>query len=298
MRLTDETGHRALAYVDAVSRQGYLMTVDEFKAYVKVPGRGTSSPLVKAMMATVRQSLAGLQTTVEDVAEWLERVGWLVVDDGHVRITRLGRAVLAATEEAESVADVPVDIILDPDDELSYARVIGVIMEAGSAALVDPYFRADHLFAIKQRTRVTRILIDVERLKASAVAELQQGLEDMKFDRALEVRSSPVFHDRFVIPDQGGVRLLGTSLSGVGKRFAVTTMLAAGAESEAIRRAFENAWDGAEVVGISARELRGEDEATASEAATAVAQLEGRDEATVTKSASVTRRENGGTTDP
>lgn len=210
-----------------------------------------------------------------------------------MRITRLGRAVLAATEEAESVADVPVDIILDPDDELSYARVIGVIMDAGSAALVDPYFRADHLFGIKQRTRIGRILIDAGRLKPAAVAELQQGLEDMKFDRPLEVRSSPMFHDRFVIPDHGGVRLLGTSLSGVGKRFSVTTMLAEGAESEAIRSAFEKAWSTAEPIGAASRDLQGADEATGSEAGAATAELQGADAGTASESATVTAPGNG-----
>jgi hypothetical protein len=50
------------------------------------------------------------------------------------------------------------------------------------------------------------------------------------------------FHDRFVIPDSGPVRQIGTSLNGVSKRLSVMVTMEDDAAAAAIKAAFEASW--------------------------------------------------------
>jgi hypothetical protein len=202
------------------------------------------------------------RTPGETVIEWLERLRWLHTDDQRVSITRLGRAVLAALEDAEQVREIPVEIVLDPGDELAYARIIGAVADAGPCALVDPYFSIENLLDVIQRTEVERVLIKPDGGRVSA---LSQAVSDLRIPRQFEIRSSDEFHDRFVIPNHGPVRFVGTSLRGVGRRLAVTGLLNDGPASHAIRHSFEEVWNRASVTAAASPPVEGSEVSAASD---------------------------------
>lgn len=70
---------------------------------------------------------------------WLSRLMWLTVEEGRVRVTSLGRAVLGSLEQASFEEEFPVAVVLDEGDPLATPRVIGQIAEVGPCALIDPY---------------------------------------------------------------------------------------------------------------------------------------------------------------
>src|SRR5207247_1889761 len=78
-------------------------------------------------------------------------------------------------------------------------------------------------------------------------AELSTHLESITIDRPFEIRASDRIHDRFVIPESGPVRLIGTSLNGVGNKLSVSLLLLDVASS-AIRAEYRDAWESARVV--------------------------------------------------
>ena len=255
MELADYSGHRALLYVATVTRHGHRLTTAEFEAYVNVPLRMRQLP----PGAGVRGALTALLSArpMETILEWLTRIGWLASVGNLVTITPLGSAVLAGLEEAGQQRDeTPTEILLAPDDELSYARVIGLIAQMGRAALVDPFFSIDSLLHIVQRTQVDRILIKPGDARTAA---LGTAVATLRVERPLEVRASDTFHDRFVIPGEGPVRFIGTSLNGVGKRLAVTGQVSTEVASAGIRQAFEEAWANATVVASAAPEVEPEE---------------------------------------
>jgi hypothetical protein len=251
VELTDAIGHRALAYVDSVERHGHRLTVEEFDAYVLVPGRMLPQGAVEAAARQIRRAVLAAYLTAaprETVLGWLERLRWLREDGGHVLITPLGRAVLAALEEAGREDELPTELVLSPSDELSYARLIGSIAAVGKCALVDGYFTVNSLLDVVQRTDVQRILVRPDHQKTGRNAALAQGVAGLRIDRPFEIRIGDQIHDRFVIPASGPVRFIGTSLSGVGRRVALTGQIGDEATSNALRDVFEEAWSNSEVL--------------------------------------------------
>lgn len=271
MEVTNETGHRALLYVAAVQRHGVLLTVDGLEAYVAKPTRrrptirrrrgvpkaGLSALMMhQQMRRSVQAILENVYTTLpegkgtggESVTDWLVRLGWLSVEDDHVRITAPGRAVLNHLEEARIDLDVPMAVVLDPQDELALARVIGELSTLGRCALVDPYFSIEHLLTILQSTEIDRVLIGTGDHKK--LTELAVGLSSVSSPRRFDLRKSNAIHDRLALPEDGAVRVIGTSLTGVGNRLSMMVTLDEGsAAGEAVRARFEEVWRNAEVVG-------------------------------------------------
>ena len=276
MDLTNDTGHLGLAYVAAVRRQGGAVTVMEFEAYMARPGprpavperrERQTSPGVAAFLEQIsgpgglastflRSILAGVETPevvvaearpAETVNEWLTRLGWLRIVDGRILITQLGEAVLAHLEQTDVEVEIPVALTLRRDDELARARVFAKIAELGPAALVDPYFSMEGLLQVVQSTRVDRVLTSGK--SASKVAGLEVALAGLSDERTVEVRKSDAFHDRLVLSDQGPVWMLGTSLTGVGKHLSIMVEIGDGASRGALRSAFDEAWQAAELVG-------------------------------------------------
>ena len=251
MNLTDEVGHRALAYVGAVSRQGYAMTTEEFNAFMALPVREREPSTAMARLAELSRAVVAQMSVLasppkESILEWLARLHWLREADGRVHITPLGRAVLAHLDEAGLEEELPAELVLDPADELSYARLIGAIAEAGECLLVDGFFELGNFLDVVQRTRVTRVLVRPVG-KSGRLEALQQAVEGYRFDRPFEIRSSDDIHDRFIVPEQGPMRLIGTSLNGVGRRLAVTARVSDQTDM-AIRAAVEKAWTRATLV--------------------------------------------------
>jgi hypothetical protein len=142
---------------------------------------------------------------------------------------------------------VPFDVVLDKDDELASGRVIEVISGLGPCAVVDPYFSIDSLLQIVQSTEVDRLLTGTSDPRK--LAGLDATIPRIATERAFEVRKSDAFHDRFVIPEVGPIRMLGTSFTGLGKRLSVIVQIKDGAAARSIRASFEEAWGQAEQVG-------------------------------------------------
>jgi hypothetical protein len=169
VRVADESAHRGLAYVAAVTRHGYRLSSQEFGAYMASPARKVGfdpAAMVRAMMGPRESTLA-----------WMKRVGWVQVDRGAVTLTPLGGAVLRSLDEEDVEPGVAVSIATS-DDALAYPGVIGLIAERGAALLVDPYFRLESFPHVLHYTGVTRLLIrpnaDCEAL-AVAVESLPEG---------------------------------------------------------------------------------------------------------------------------
>lgn len=286
LELTDETAHRALAYVAAVQRQGYVMTVEELEVYIARPGQRPGTPgtpgdperrvvttqfdralanwLQSAFQPAIRglsESIArGLQTEervipgtpgipgepAESVGEWLSRLRWLQVDDGRVRTTQLGEALLAHLEQASLEEEIPVGVVLDQGDELAEARVVQQIAEIGPCAVVDRFFSMDSLLPVLYSTQVEAVLMGSDA--GGKLAGVETALRRLTVERPFEVRKSDVFHDRFVIPPHGPVWALGTSLTGLSRRLSIMVRIDDETMSSAIRRTFGEVWEAAEVV--------------------------------------------------
>lgn len=249
--IADSQAHLALAYVATVSDNGHTLRRQEFRDYMANPQRiRTHSTSLSLMSAAFSRQLADLAklyggtTTNEALLDYLCRVHWLVVDSDHVAITPLGRAVLRSLERQAIDDETPVDVVLD--DELSYARMIGTIAEAGPAALVEPYFSLEQLLPIVQQTEIERVLTHPDKKSGKGrIAALATGLAGVSLDRPFEIRSSDAMHDRFLISKTGPVRTIGSSLNHLGRRFSVSLEIRDDHFADAIRHAFEQAWSAA-----------------------------------------------------
>jgi len=274
MELADKTAHQALAYVAATQRQGYTMTAEELLAYMELPGRrqatrGTSPRTItttaperwlqeqvrasrEPLLTAIRQAAGVQQRKVpgtpdkpgETIVQWLTRLRWLTEQNERVRITALGDAVLAHLEQTTHEPEIPVAIVLNQGDELASAKVIGEIAAIGPCALVDPYFSIAGLLHLVNSTQVERVL--TSRKDAQKVAELEIALSTVNVGRPFAIRTSEAFHDRLIVPASGSVRLLGTSLTGLGNKLSVMVKLDEDSTSRAIRGEFETAWASAE----------------------------------------------------
>jgi hypothetical protein len=248
MKLVSETAHRALTYVALVRRQGYRLTDKELEAFIRQPDRYGPTWDISGM-AAVFDKLGAIVKTLpgETVAEWLVRLNWLAIDGNHVEITKLGSAVLRGADEQEIETELPLRIVLDPEDPLSYAKLIGRIADVGDALLVDPFFGLDQLLVILQSTSVTRVLVGPK----TKTGTLAAALTSMTLPRNFTIRVSGEVHDRFIIPSAGAVDALGTSLNGVGRKFTVMATLDPPV-ADAIRSKHEELWRAAKPVETTA----------------------------------------------
>ncbi|HKO37698.1 MAG TPA: hypothetical protein VJU14_04960 [Solirubrobacterales bacterium] len=276
MEIADRTAHLALSYIAAAKAQGYAMTVIELEAYMQQPRRRPGIPAIpertvtttnvdraiqqygqraiEAIGKALTESLQPVQRRVpgkpgvpaEPISEWLGRLGWLASDSGRVHITELGEAMLAHLEQETLEEEVPVGVVLDQGDQLASARVMQQIAEVGPCSVVDPYFSMDSLLNVLQLTEVHSVLTgtgDQGKLAGLAVA-----MRSVSSERPFEVRKSSAFHDRLVIPDEGPLWLLGTSLTGFGKKLSLMVRLDDEQMGQALRHLFEQTWRSAEPV--------------------------------------------------
>lgn len=230
------------AYVGSASFRSGVRTASEV-----LGGRGTHTEYVGG-------------SPEESVTDWLKRLHWIETRDDHtVRITRTGQAVLRHLEESRVEADTPVAVVLDPEDELVMARVMGELAAIGPGALVDAYFSVDHLLTLIRSTTIDRVLTGTSDSKK--LTELEVGLGLVATPRRFEVRKSGDIHDRFVIPDNGPLWTIGTSLTGVGNKLSMMVQLSDESDfAQAIRGRFEHMWINAEVVAVLDPDAAGDDE--------------------------------------
>lgn len=248
MEIADSADHRALRYVAAVTDEGYQLTRKELQEYLKTPPR----------VGGIMQQYAGLQASIslmvglggrpESQIDRLARVRWMEINQDVVEISDLGRAVLRALDKDELRGEPPAEVILDPKDPFSYARVIGRIARHGNALIADPYFRLDQLLDIVQRTEVTRVLTSTKISKAERAA-LATAVQSLNLPRSFEIRvaDGKEMHDRYFIPAKGPVEFLGTSLNQVGQKFTVVAPIDDPAAT-VIRKSFEDLWSKSAVV--------------------------------------------------
>jgi hypothetical protein len=143
--------------------------------------------------------------------------------------------------------------VLRPDDPFVYIELTRAISEAGAALLVDPYFKADMLGWLYNATQVTQLLLSSARgaqaREAELIALFLDGIQETPNVGRIEIRAtdSPVLHDRCIVREDGGVLLLGTSITGIGRHLStIIPMPATGAV--AMRAAIDKIWQAAEIV--------------------------------------------------
>jgi hypothetical protein len=233
MELTTEAIHRLLAYIAAVEDQGYRLSEHEARTYWEA----TRWP------RGLKGVLAGVYGAKEptNAAE----LGWIRTDErGHTRITKLGRAVLGALEQAD-VAEEPLNLVLRADDPIAYAQVISRIAKFDEPLLVDPYFKLDHFLHVVHNTTASRLLMGPD----GDVAGLSTALAtSLPHDRAFVIRVSKEVHDRYIIPPSGALDMIGTSLSGVGKGKPSAIIQVEPPTVDVIRRLNEDLWNRATVL--------------------------------------------------
>ncbi len=244
MDIADETGHAALAYVVAVRRRGYRLTLKEFEAYASSPRRRAIPPKSLSSFITTFEVF---QANPEPVSAWLVRLGWISADDdGSVMLTPLGEAVLRELDDREISSETPLEVTLSPEDPIAYARAIERIASHGDAMLVDPFFRLDDLLPVTMNTGISRLLTSDRSGKEgkARIGTLGVALDRLQLERPFEIRVSDEIHDRFVIPSAGPVDSIGTSVGGIGRRFSVMVRIASPIADD-IREGHERMWEAA-----------------------------------------------------
>jgi hypothetical protein len=203
------------------------------------------------MGGDVAKALGSVYGPGESFTTYLQRVGWLGSDGEHIALTALGAIVLRELDQREVQSDVPLQVVLNAEDPLAYARVVERYATHGEALLVDAYFRLDDLMYILNQTQVTRLLTGTKPRKEgrARVAGLATAISRQKIGRPFAMRTTDEIHDRFFIPTTGPVESVGTSLSGVGKRFSMMVTIEPPV-ADAIRTGMEGVWDRADVVEI------------------------------------------------
>lgn len=190
----------------------------------------------------------------ETPVDHLVRIGWLTeIPRGEsfsgLRVSDLGRALLADAEEGDAADEDDQVVVLGADDPLAYPTLIGQLSESGSGLLVDPYLQVDQLHHVVGRTEVDRILVSGKSHWKGDRTKMAIYLESVK-ERSVEVRSSINLHDRYLVPDAGPLLMLGASLNGVGRNTTVLTVLP-DAAAEAIKRECQRLWEDSEPVATS-----------------------------------------------
>lgn len=245
MEIATERTHRVLTYLAAVAAQGQLVPMEALNAYAADPDHRAERVNVVASLRLAALTLG----TVEDetFTDYLVRVGWITGSRSGCVITPLGEAVLGALNapRIEDDRDV-IEIILDPKDAFAYARALGELAELPGTMIVDPYFRFSQLTDVVDLGTVTRVLT-TKRIGQAELKLLALGLRALGDSQPIEVRIGQSLHDRYLIPTNGPLRGLGTSLNSIGRSITVLTTLGADS-SHALREIYEQKWSDAEVL--------------------------------------------------
>jgi len=224
---------RLLKYVVDLSSAGYRPTTSEFDAYADQPDQGMK---FGAVLAAVLGSSWMRGEPVETKRAYLSRLRWVTEEGGRLVATELGRALLRSQTQI-GLGDRAV-LVLEPGNPFSYAELAARFAESGEALLVEPYLGVQHLMDIASYTEVTRVLIGDQSQHRKG---LRAAGEKLELNRSLEIRVSSELHDRYFVPKVGLVDMLGTSMSGVGKKLTVLAPLDEAA-SNVIRKLVEGMW--------------------------------------------------------
>ncbi len=255
MELVDENVHRALLYVATLNREGYLPTTGQVEAFATSAGpRPAAYTSTMAELAnTARQVAQGgrhLVREAEPVTEYLHRVGWIATGHGGLRLTDCGEALLRGLGRSEAEDSEAVEVTLEPKDPLVYVQLTRLVGAAGSALLVDAYFKPDYVPWLVKATQVARLLVGAKHPQAPRdLQSLGLALGGLGKGRDLEVRATkdPRLHDRCLISPTGRVSVMGTSVNGVGQSLTAVVPLSEEA-ARVYRKLYEDLWREAEAV--------------------------------------------------
>lgn len=242
VQIVDERTHQVLAYIDALNRHNLKPTEQMVAVFAKNPFQRRTSPMAGDVFKEFRERWTQDQ---ESFCEYLERLSLLTRTGDGVELTRYGRALLKTLNTPvmdDATTDV-VEIVLRPENPFAYAQALDALGTPARALLVDPYFRLAQLINIAELDNIERVLLGP--LRPADCEALANGLGALPEGRALEARRAKALHDRYLIPKNGGVLMLGASLNGIGK--SVSTMATLGPEaSQALRQVHESIWSEAE----------------------------------------------------
>ncbi|MET9617516.1 hypothetical protein [Kitasatospora indigofera] len=240
---------RTLWYINTLDGRGFSLSASDVENYAcATPPRDADRSTFGTMAALFEGSTV---RRAEKVLNYLLQVGWAhIKQDGFVRLTPLGRTVLAAcSEDTEPDGAEPevADIALDPDDPLVYVALTRRLLKAGAGLLVDSYFKAESLVFLIEATHLRRILISGRGPKTKAEKErasMAVALGTIPNASEVEVRFTmdPALHDRCVIGADHQVQLLGSSVNGVG-RHLTAVITPSDTIAEVYRRTYEDLWN-------------------------------------------------------
>ena len=246
MEVANAVAHRLLAYLAALSDQGVAPSVQELDAYAEA-----DEPTLAPEWYLEDRGGEPPEAWTWPWAYYLQARGWATVDEGpfeelQVRITKLGRALLQHLEEQSQTGQVRAVEVL-AKGPLSYGRVIARIAQHDRPLLVDAYFDVDSLAEVVLHTSVSRILLAEKPGKhgKARVAAVIGALTRFDLnDRPLELRACDHLHDRFVVPTEGPLEAIGTSLNSA-HRHLTTYVTIEGAEASVLRDHLEGLWGSA-----------------------------------------------------
>ena len=254
--------HRTLLYVEKLNNVGVQPRAEDVEIFA-VSDQPLEAQYKSSFMeglTAFSKVLASMSTKVanaEPVTDWLVRMHWLTTDGGRLAVSDLGAALIAAlrrsppewSPEREGAGAV----VLRPDDPFVYSELTRTISAVGAALLVDPYFKADMLEWLHNATQVTHLLLSAEKREQAREVEFiglyLDGMRESPNAGRVEIRAtkSPKLHDRCILQKDGGVLLLGTSITGIGRHLSTIIPMPATA-SIAMHEEIDKLWESAELV--------------------------------------------------
>jgi hypothetical protein len=194
-----------------------------------------------------------VERDAEPVVDYLVAMGWVEIvptSGENIHLTALGETFLLGLEldDAAAPADPAVaDVVLEPKDPLVYVQLTRYLAQAGSGMLVDPYFKADSVPWLAETTSIHRVLVSARHPGAERdIKLLGVALATVPNAAELVVRASESreLHDRCVIGEDGSVRIIGASVTGIGKN--LTSMITPTSEvAKSYRDKYEKLWGSA-----------------------------------------------------
>lgn len=247
VEVVDGAAQRVLEYVAMLQRQGYRPSESEVEAFGNSPKRREPTNLNEMFGRSVRPSPFFLSDG-ETYIDYFRRLGWIRIRESGVELTKLSLAMLRDlnSPSVSSQTQSFIEVVVKPDDKLSFTKLLHQFNNLGDALLVDPWLKLEQFMEVAEYTPVTRILTSARAFGSISQRKIyQRALSAV--DGRIEVRYIDALHDRHYIPDVGNIWMLGVSLNGVAKNVSVLTQL--GDESSAsLRDAYEKFWNDATVL--------------------------------------------------
>lgn len=267
--------HRALTYIRMLNQQGIDPSCEDIDRFVCNPAPRGARRVFSEAALVAEEELAFSTQPAEPVAHYMLSVGWAEAPDDHVHLTALGHAVLRGLQLDTPLGapadpdDALTDLVLEPNDTLALVRLTRVMANAGAGLLADPYFRAEHVQLVTEATSLRRILVSSKAAGRSVRgakperALIALALASVPGASDLEVRTtdSREFHDRCVLTADGSVRLIGSSVNGIGKHLTAV-ITAPGDVAQFYRTKYEGLWTAANP--IRPQSFTGDSQQTAS----------------------------------